>query len=385
MAAPPFALTFDLSCAFDEPRTGVGYAGVDLVQALAARDDGPELRLFATRPGRAPRSIDQLENVFARECVLPRAGRIKHALWTKLNVPPIEWFTGECAIAHGLFHLVPAASRAKRVVTIHDLSFIRHPEHHTRETVAAHTRLVEHAVRVADHIVTVSETVRGELLETYSGLTEDRVSAVPNGVDVETFGKRSDTAQIERILASVGVTAGRYFIYVGTLEPRKNIEKLIQSFRAAVLEMKEPYKLVLVGKVGWHADDIMRAIDQLESDGLGMHAGRLPRADAITLLQHACACVYPSVYEGFGMPVIEAMAAGTPVIAGDIPVLREVGGDAALYADVEKVEDLAQQIAGLMGNEGTRDDYAQRGPERAREFTWARSATELLNVYNKLV
>ena len=383
MPAKPYAVTFDLSCAFDEPRTGVGYSAVDLVTALSQHPDAPEIRCFATKPGHSTAEVPPIP--FARQNILPRAGRIKHILWGRDNFPPIEWFTGDCDIAHGLFHLLPAARKAKRVVTIHDLSFIKFPQYHMRDTVEAHTAMVKHAAKHADMIVTVSETVRGEILEAFPTFAADRIAVVPNGVDVDAFAAVPPIEYADDVAISLDVTRGDYLIYIGTLEPRKNIERLIAAFRMAVEETGKPYKLLFVGKLGWNSEGIQAAIAQLQLDDLGCHAGRLPREEAIALLHHARACTYVSEYEGFGMPVIEAMAACTPVVAGDIPVLREVGGDAAIYAEVESEEHIAEQIARVMTDDELCNDLSRRGAERAKDFTWKNSAEHLLAAYAKVL
>jgi len=377
MAHPRIRAALDLTCAFDQPRTGVAYAAINQASALARLSPTADLRLFATRSGSAAESVPEFTGLFAKKTVLPRMGALKRHCWSRFNQPPIEWFTGPCDIAHGFFHLLPAARRAKRVVTVHDLSFIRHPEWHTDETVRVHTELVQHAVRHADAIVTVSETVRLEMLDILDA-EPSQIFTVPNGIDPAEFDGPMDADAFAALVQRLGISNAPYLIYIGTIEPRKNLENLVHGYRHARKHTDPELKLLLVGKMGWRTETIEDIIAQ--DDGV-IHAGHLPRTDMITLLKGAAACVYPSIYEGFGLPVLEALAAGTPVVTSKIPVFCEVAGDAALFVSPVDPPAMGDAMSRTITDESLRARLIEKGLARAGQLTWEASARKLFEVY----
>lgn len=385
MTNSPYAVALDLTCAYDEPRTGVTYAAIQQACALAQLENAPRLHGFATPPGSAARSVPEFEGLFVRNRVIRRAGRIKRYLWSAFEAPSIEMFTGRVDIAHGLFHLLPVTKHAKRVVTIHDLSFLIYPDFHTANTIRAHTAMVRNAVKHADAIVTVSESVRREVLDHFPGLPPDRVHAVHNGVDYEKYAVPAPEERIEALLEEYGLTRGEYFFYVGTIEPRKNLVRFIDAFELARDESGHKDKLVIVGKEGWKSAAIMADIKEAAEKSGVVYPGRLPRSDVAALMQVARACVYPSVYEGFGLPVIEAMAAGAPILTSDIPVIREVGGDYAQYVSPHDTVAIAGALINIM-DDGPPDSAAQEARRaHARSFSWQRSAEALVKVYEGLL
>lgn len=380
MTPRTLTVALDISCGLDRPRTGVGYAAVRQAAALEAlADEAVRLKLFATRSGGAADSIPEL---IAPLTTLPRMGALKTYAWTRWNAPAIERITGPCDIAHGLFHLLPAARAAKRVVTIHDLSFLRYPQFHTKETVAVHTRLVRHAAREADAIVAVSASTRDEIVALLDA-PGDKVHVVHNGVDAAEFAGPNDDARFARLRETLGL-GERFIIHLGTVEPRKNVVRLIEAFASIRSRLGADVQLALIGKRGWLSDSVFARIDALNRGNAIVHAGHLDRADAAELLRRARICVYPSIYEGFGLPVLEAMAAGTPVIASNLSAIPEIAGDAAWLVDPFDDHALADGIARLFADEGLRGALSASGRERATRFTWSASAESLLALYRRL-
>ena len=376
-------IALDLSCAAEYPVTGVGYAAINQIQALLRRGAAFHYRVFATgdRQGRAVlrKELPEIE----RQFVLTHARLLKYTLWTRLSWPPVEWITGDVAIAHNLCHQLPATRRALRLVTIHDLSFLRVPETHTERTVEVQTRLLRQCARDADALIAVSDHCKRELVEVMS-VNPERIHVVPNGVRLEEFETPFDEAAHAALKARLGLNRD-YFIQLGTLEPRKNVERLIEAYRRVRQQRSEVPQLVFVGKLGWKSDGIVEAVRSTQGDGGVIHAGYLRRDEAVSLLRGARACLYPSLYEGFGLPVLEAMAAGTPVLTSNVSALPEIVGETGLLVDPYDTESIASAICLLVDDEPSARARANAARLRAQGMTWDESAAQLERVYRKLV
>ncbi|MBI5094672.1 MAG: glycosyltransferase [Candidatus Hydrogenedentes bacterium] len=249
MTTPALRIAIDASCAMETPMTGVGYAALNLLRALCRSPHGFDLRLFGTPDRSTQNALDDLRPHFSTWYIRQNARQLKYFLWPSLNWPPIEWFCGGVDIAHNLFHQLPAARNARRIVTIHDLSFLFMPEVHTKHNVQKQTRLVRHGARHADAIVAVSEQCRHEIIDTL-GVPEDRVYVVRNAVDHTEFAGALDTPRTESLKKQLGLTH-EYLIHLGTLEPRKNIPQLLRAYNRLRAKIADCPQLLLVGKRGW--------------------------------------------------------------------------------------------------------------------------------------
>ncbi len=375
-----YRVALDLSCVYEQPRTGVGYAGLHLARALLARMSGIDFRLFATRPRNVPARLPELGLPFSRETVLPYARRLKRMLWTTLEWPPIECFTGNVHIAHDLFHQLPATRRARRMVTVHDLSFFRHPDMHTEETVRQHTHLLRHIARSAHACVAISHSCKNDMIE-FLAMDSDRIHVVPCGVETADFEDPLDATQLKNLQDRLRI-GPRYFIHLGTIEPRKNLPRLIEAHAHLFARRRDCPKLLLVGKIGWKAATALQAIQDAGASGRLIHAGYLSRFDAVSLLRGAVACVYPSLYEGFGLPALEAMAARVPLITSNVSALPEVVGDTAVQISPDNLEELEDAMESVLENHESTRLRVQRAHARALEMTWARRAIQLEAIYD---
>lgn len=375
-------IALDLSCAAEYPITGVGYAALYQVQALLRRGTGFGFRVFATGDRQAKALLRKELAEIETQFVLTRARLLKYGLWTRFGWPPIEWATGDVAVAHNLCHQLPATRRALRLVTIHDLSFLRVPDTHTQRTVEVQTRLLRQCARDADALIAVSDHCKRELVEVM-GVRSECIHVVPNGVRLEEFETPFDEtahAVLKRRLR----LAGDYFIHLGTLEPRKNVRRLLEAYERVRRERNDVPQLLLVGKLGWKSEGIVAAIRSAQDAGAVIHAGYLHRQEAVWLLRGARACLYPSLYEGFGLPVLEAMAAGIPVLTSNVSALPEVVGDSGLLVDPYDTESIASAICSLLDDEPRAHSRAQKARLRAQGMTWDASAAKLEAVYREL-
>jgi alpha-1,3-rhamnosyl/mannosyltransferase len=238
---------------------------------------------------------------------------------------------------------------------------------------------LEPAVTRASHIITPSRSTRDDVLKLLP-VDPERVSVVPEGVD-PIFAPRPANEVAAR-LAPLGLRAGEYLLYVGTIEPRKNLLRLLQALDLAGATTGP---LVLAGGHGWNNAAIRTAVERLARTGRVRSLGYVPDELRPVLLTGARAFVYPSLYEGFGLPPLEAMACGTPVLTSNVSSLPEVVGDAALFVNPDDVDALATGLARLWRDETLRADLRARGLAQARQFSWERTARATLDVYRAVL
>ncbi len=281
-----------------------------------------------------------------------------------------------CSLVHGPVNVLPLARWVPGVVTVHDLAFLHFPE-----TYPVAKRWYLHfftrwSVARADRVITVSEHTGRDVVASL-GVPPERVVIVPNGVDA-TFRRIED----ERALATWRAERElpeRFLLYVGTLQPRKNLTTLLEAM--AHLGSAFDWLLVVVGARGWKESGIFARLRELGLERRVRFVGYVPPEELRWWYSAATVFVYPSLYEGFGLPVLEAMACGTPVITSDGSALREVARDAAVLVDPRDPSALARAIAELASDEERRRALAMAGLVRARSYTWERTARETAAVY----
>lgn len=350
------------------PRTGVGRYVEHLVRELAALGS---LDLVATAftlrgAGALPAAVPAQVQVRHR----PAPARALQAAWDRLELPPVEWLAGRADVVHGTNFVLPPLRRAAGVLTVHDLSYLRHPD-----TVAAaslrYRTLVPRGLRRAAVVLTPSHAVAAEVRETY-GLG-DRVRATPLGVDEDWFAAEPFPAAE---LAARGLPE-RYLLFVGSVEPRKGLPALLGALRLLHDADPDTPPLVLAGPPGWGPALETAALPA----GAVVGAGYLESADLRRLVAGAALLAFPSVYEGFGLPPLEAFAAGVPVVASDLPVVREVTGDLAALVPVGDEAGLAGAVRRTLATPV--DAAALRA--RARRFSWAACAEATAQAYRDAI
>ncbi len=270
---------------------------------------------------------------------------------------------------------------AWNAITVYDLTALLFPAWHTAETRCLQQRKARFIREHAEGVIAISETTRRDVV-THLGVPPERVYVVPPGVDPAC--RPLDGAQVARALAPLGLRPGEYILHVGTIEPRKNLTRLAEAYDLLRWRMGSAApRLVLAGAVGWLCADVLRRIEALGKDVLRL--GHVSAEILPALYNGARLLVYPSLYEGFGLPPLEAMACGTPVVASSAGALPEVVGDAGLLVDPQDVEGLAAAMAELLADAERWTALRQAGLARAAAFSWARSARRLLEVYRAAV
>lgn len=301
---------------------------------------------------------------------------------------PYKWlFPGKADVTHFFNFLIPPGVKGKKVVTVHDLAFVRYPE-----TVAFRTRKVlsmrlGKTLKKADHIFVASEFTGRELSEFY-GVPSEKMTVVYAGVDRSLFKPR-EYDECKHVLEKRGLKDRGYFFYLGTIEPRKNIERMIIAYSHTVKGMesegKECPPLLLGGKLGWYYDEIL---ERIKSEGIEdkiILAGYLNDEEKAMLYARARAFIFPSLYEGFGIPVLESMASKTPVLTSNVSSLPEVSGDAAVLCDPLDIAQIADGFYRLATDDGLCQRLSKEGYERSRLFSWDKTAQVMYRVYESLV
>ncbi len=303
---------------------------------------------------------------------LPGGRRALGLGWHGVGLPRVEWFTGQLDLLHAPGLVVPA-SGAPLVVTVHDLCVVKFPQWFPRRWQAFHQRGLELAVRHAATILVDSESTYFDLLEMYPG-TGERVRVIPLGV---TAPPRPDLERAQASLRRMGI-AGEFALCVGTLEPRKNLPRLIEAFS----RLEGDRTLVLAGAPGWDYQDVVEAAGRA-GDRVKL-LGYVGPLELEALFAGATLFAYPSLYEGFGLPVLEAMARGVPVLTSNISSLAEVGEGACLMVDPHDTAGIAQGLQDLFSDAGLRERLAAAGRAKAATYTWEKTARATLAAYREV-
>jgi alpha-1,3-rhamnosyl/mannosyltransferase len=288
-------------------------------------------------------------------------------------------------LKNALYHepnyiLKPFAGAA--ISTVHDLSHLHYPQYHPKERVAFLEKNLRLTLDNAAHILTDSEFVRNELI-TLMNVPPERVTAVLLGVDAE-FHPRTQ-AQVAEVLAEHQLHYGQYLLSVATLEPRKNIAQLLDAYLLLDESIRRAYPLVLVGGDGWRNDELKQRITDLVAKGEVKHLGYIADEQLPLLFAAARGFVFVPFYEGFGLPPLEAMASGVPVLASNVSSIPEVVGDTGILVDPNGVTAIAAGMTQLLTNENWRTSAIERGLARAKTFTWQRCVQQTLAIYQRVM
>ena len=353
-----------------------------LLAALGRLGGGHSFALWCARPAAGP--VARRLALRGATVVAPGVGGRLWDRWSRLawgNPLPIEALVGPVDVFHGPNYFLPAQrGRAARVVTVHDLSALRHPEWHPASRVLMHRAGLRRTLRAVDHAITDTEAVRAEVIAT-CGVPPDRVTSIHPAAPPGFLPRRP--SELKPILDPWGLAVGDYLLWAGAIEPRKNLVRLLQAVAAVQARRGDMPPLVLAGPPGWRNREIRRRIDAARP-GV-RHLGYLPDEGLAALMAGCTALVMPSLYEGFGLPVIEAMASGVPVVTSRGGALEEVAGNAAVLVDPHDPEAIGAGIESLLHDTSLRATLAQKGLARAAQFSWERTARETLRVYERAI
>ena len=270
--------------------------------------------------------------------------------------------------------------RWRSVATIHDLAFLKYPEY-LPEAVLLKCRANIGNILKADRFIVTTGTVRGELVDAY-GFPERRIDVIPLAPSGNYYPVNKEQKEgIKNIRRYSG--GGDYILYVGTIEPRKNIKTLLKAFRVVRERLK--VKLILAGGKGWKYDDIIKMPQKLGIQKDVVFTGYVDEKTILYLYNYSSVVVYPSIYEGFGLPVVEAMSCGAPVVISDIPSLREVAGKATLSFNPWDHEELADKIEQILTSTGLSKELRIKGLQRSKEYSWDKTVSSTIHSYKRVL
>lgn len=379
--------------AIHSPLTGIGRYALELARHLRQAPEVEQLDFFAF--GRWP----QWEQLLAAEHAptqMPEARATRHTLRSVLaansyavrayqTLSP-SWYSWRLrdradALFHSPNYFLPPHPGLK-VATIHDLSHVWYPQFHPKARVEYLNRALPETLRRADFLITDAESVRQEVIEHF-GWPADRITAVPLGV-AQVYHPRPAHELLEP-LQRWGLTVNGYCLYVGTVEPRKNLSVLLQAYEALPQAVRHRWPLVIAGGRGWNSDAIHDRMGRAATQGWLRYLGYVPQSQLPVLYAGARLFVYPSLYEGFGLPPLEAMASGVPVVCSGLSSLPEVVGDAGRCANPLDVEEWLQAIEQGLTDTKWQVQATEGGQMQATQFTWKTSANYTIGIYRKCI
>ncbi|MDO8828404.1 glycosyltransferase family 1 protein [Methylophaga sp.] len=363
------------------PLSGIGRYTLNLVSALQTSSAVEELKYI-----RSGKILNELTLEAGPSSARQVARRIPFRplfRWARHQYITQCFTARSSALADYVYHapnymLLPFKGRS--VVTIHDLSFLRHPEFHPVDRVEFWKKHIHKVAERADQIITDSEFQRREICELLN-VDDNRVSSIYLGVN-SNF-QAYDESQCFDILLKYGLRYKHFNLAVSTVEPRKNFRRIINAFSSLPENLKAEYPLVIVGSKGWLSDDIHIAIERLVVAGHAKYLGYVAEDDLPKLYAAAAIFIYPSLYEGFGLPVLEAMACGTSVLTSNTTSIPEVTGDSCMMVDPTSSEDIRSGWQQLLSDNTLREEYSLLGKARSKQFTWEKCLDETLAIYQK--
>jgi len=373
-------LGFDLR-PFLREETGVGTYLRNLLFQLAEIDRTNEYFLFSSSwKDRFPaEKVPPFERLKFRDCRLPV--RVLNSLWQKRRRPTLDFFfRTELDLTHSATPLI-LPTRGKKVITVHDIFFMDFPDQAGEEAGKVFFRLAAASFRDADGIVTSSMVTSVELVSRFA-LDEKKVRIIPPGLD-SRFLEDVPAAELEATRKRFSLPPS-FLLFVGAQEPRKNLVRFVEALKIVHLHGLQ-IPLVLVGPEGEDSEAVRAKAKKLGIGPWVMTTGYLQERDIRNAYRLATAFVLPSLCEGFGMPLVEAMASGLPVVASQISAIPEVCRDAAVYFQPENPESMAEKVVSILEDEGLRKRLIARGKERAREFSWKKAAAETLAFYESVM
>ncbi len=363
-------------------KAGVGFYTACLLEALAALDQVNDYVLYPffyhVFDPRFKELKPPASNFSVRFSRLPE--KWTRYLWFRSGIPR-HWLLGPADVLHSTTYCCPRRHTGKLVMTIYDISFIHYPEHHTEANRVHCLKGTLDGASMADRIIAISEHTKRDLIE-YLNIPEDRVVVTPLAARKE-FKPRPPEEARAYAMDRWGLNSP-YLLSVGTLEPRKNIRRLIGAFCSLPRDIRDNYQLVIAGGKGWLSSDIYRTVTDMGMESRIQFLGYVPEPDLPWLYCGATCFIYPSLYEGFGLPPLEAMAAGIPVIASNTSSMPEVLGNAGILVDPGSEEDIGSSVIKVLSNSDLRREMSNKGISRSALFSWEKTAAQTLKVYESL-
>lgn len=379
-------IVFEGQPLLEQNRTGISYYETEILKAMLKcfpqNNYGVDVFTFKNRSKKHKIISKQFADLDIHECSW-FSGTIFRMLSLFFPVPYALFFWKKRDITHFCNYSVPFGVRGKKIVTIHDLAFRRYPETIEKRTMRMLKCNLKRSIKRADAVIVDSEFTKAEL-QNYYDVSKKDVYVVPCGVDIKKFYPESDQKVLDSVKRKYGIHK-EYFLYLGTLEPRKNIQGLLSAYELFIKKMKCRKQsapcLVIAGGKGWMYEEIFQRVEKLSLKKEVIFTGYVDEKDKVALLSGAMIFCFPSFYEGFGMPPMEAMACGTPVLTSKSTSLDEVTGNAACKIDPYNVDEIADALEKLYIDAVFRETLIGKGFDQIKKYSWEKAVQRLYNVY----
>jgi len=346
-------------------KTGIDNTAYQIIFNLEKIDQKNTYYLYSNKPINS--QLKQRDNFQEKLIPFPK-------FWNRLRLP-LALLRDKPEKFLQLTNVIPSFAPPKTAVLIHDLAFKFFPEAYSSFELILQETAIKSAIEKAELIIFSCNANKKDFLKYYQ-FPENKIRIVPLAYDDATFKKKGDDKNI--------LTDSSYFIFVGRLEKRKNLIQIIEAFGNFKDKTKSNYKLMLVGKKGYGYDEIENKIKNSKHKKDIVITGYLSNEKLADLYRMACGLIYPSLYEGFGLPILEAMACGIPVITSDIPTLKEISGDAALLVDPQNTKSIVEEMEKIAFDKKKRLELISKGLERIKYFSWAKTANQIYKVLEEM-
>lgn len=363
-------------------RVGIGQYTYNLVKHLARSLDDTTFHLYTDTGTRETIDASNIEIIKLGFDLkgFKRLRKIYSPLWMNMTLP--RYLHRQTDIFHSPNFILPSAISCKCVVTVHDLIFLKHPETYDYFYPKYLRNFVLKSLKKADKIIVVSKTTKNDLLELMH-IEEEKIQVIYNGVSNE-FVHLEDKDRLEKKARELNIPKN-ILLYVGTIETRKNLGVLLRAFRELKIKHRIPHKLLLVGKKGHGWKEIYDLVLKLNIADDVIFYGYAPQDALVYLYNLAEIFIYPSIYEGFGLPVFEAMACGTPVIASNTSSIKEVAEDSAILVNSDSPEEFAGGIESVLSNDDVRTALIKSGLNRVKNLNWDHASEMVVQLYRELL
>lgn len=379
-------ISFDVLPLISDNMSGIGYCQAGLVGEMVKSH--PEDRYLYEYFSRKDHEVkrNRLKAYMHENCDINEShfsGFLYRCIMNMIPVPYSLFFGKKSELTHFFNYIIPPFVHGKKVVTIHDMVVKAYPETVRFRTKHLLNTGMKKSMKRADVIITDSEFSKSEI-EKYFPQYSHKVQVVYCGVNSDKFYPVEDKSVIEKVKKSLDIE-GEYFLYLGTIEPRKNLERLIEAYSLLLKKDENVPRLVMAGGKGWLNSNIYQKVVELKLEKYVQFTKYIPDEDLCPLINGATAFVFPSIYEGFGMPPLEAMACGVPVVCSKEASLPEVVGDCAVMIDAYDPQSIADGMYRIYSDKALAEELRVRGLQRAKEFTWHRFSEKLHGIYEAVL
>lgn len=369
--------------AIHHPLTGIGRYAFELFAGLKQHSKVKEIKAFAHGHWVAdPLELPKHDLASSRKnAVRKKLALSQSAVWAYSRLMPVISRWGLRHHGDGLVYspnyLLPAGP-SKKVATFHDMSVYDHPDFHPPARVALIMRELPKTLRRTDFLIVVSDFTKTRVLDHFDW-PEERIHTVHLGVNHAFFNAAKETAA-SQALKALQIESGHYTLCVATIEPRKNIDRLLAAYRQLPSTVRESCPLVLVGDQGWNSEATHKAIQAAREEGWVRYAGYLPEDQLAVVMANCALFVFPALYEGFGLPVLEAMACGVPILCADLPSVYEFAGHSVRYMKADAVESMTEALDAALSDRGWLLEAGALAEIQSRPYSWQRTVDQTVNV-----